>query len=195
MQTHYKHYLLLFSLAPCQLSSCWSPLWRCQLCSNHEAPNTWPHKQVFLFWSKGVCIFTPDARGDHGGDTGLGVDPVRGVPRLQQAVTRGVGEGVQHGDGAPPEGPLVQRLVAARTLQWRPDLKSKYLNVSKKRLSRSLTLSMDLSFIGESKIDPKEVLLSLRLDLEVGDVTSSLGMSGVRKHFTIRNSCREIFAC
>ena len=58
-----------------------------------------------------------------------------------------------------------------------------------------LTLSMDLSFIGESKIDPKEVLLSLRLDLEVGDVTSSLGMSGVRKHVTIRNSCREIFAC
>ena len=62
-------------------------------------------------------------------------------------------------------------------------------------ITPALTLSMDLSFIGESKIDPKEVLLSLRLDFEVGDVTSSLGMSRVRKHFTIRNSCREIFAC
>ena len=40
-----------------------------------------------------------------------------------------------------------------------------------------LTLSIDLSFRGESKIDPKEVLLSLRLDLEVGDSISSLGMS------------------
>ena len=56
-----------------------------------------------------------------------------------------------------------------------------------------LTLSMDLSFIGESKMDPKEVLLSLRLDFEVGDVTSSLGMSG-KQFTTIRNSCREIVA-
>ena len=39
---------------------------------------------------------------------------------------------------------------------------------------------MDLSFIGESKIDPKEVLLSLRLDLEVGDSASSHGMSAHR---------------
>ena len=43
----------------------------------------------------------------------------------------------------------------------------------------SLTLSIDLSFIGESKIDPKDVLLSLRLDLDVGDKTSSAGMSVV----------------
>ena len=69
------------------------------------------------------------------------------------------------------------------------------LNLQRSHHTTLLTLSMDLSFIGESKIDPKEVLLSLRLDLEVGDVTSSLGMSGVRKHVTIRNSCREIFAC
>ena len=41
------------------------------------------------------------------------------------------------------------------------------------------TLSIDLSFIGESKIDPKEVRLSLRLDFEVGDKTSSAGMSVV----------------
>ena len=66
---------------------------------------------------------SPDARGDHGGDTGLGVDPVGGVPGLQQPVTRGVREGVQHGDGAAPQRPLVQRLVTARALERRPDLK------------------------------------------------------------------------
>lgn len=40
-------------------------------------------------------------------------------------------------------------------------------------------LSIDFSFIGESKIEPNEVLLSLRLDLEVGDKASSDGMSVV----------------
>ena len=84
----------------------------------------WGFKKISFELIKSILNSkSPDARGDHRGDTGLGVDPVGGVPGLQQPVAGGVGEGVQHGDGAAPQRPLVQRLVTARTLERRPDLK------------------------------------------------------------------------
>lgn len=60
-----------------------------------------------------------DAGRHHGGHARLGVDPLGGVPGLDQPVTAGVGEAGE-GDGAPggpPDGPALQAVVAAGRLE------------------------------------------------------------------------------
>ena len=101
---------------------------------------------LVIFCFENVLHFSPNASGNYGGNTRLGIYPFRWIARLYQPeiilnkifwsrerhqiispVTAGVGHSIKHGDwatsdGRPPHGSVIKRLVASAALQRWPDL-------------------------------------------------------------------------